>query len=75
MTTFCDACDNVHSDTRKDAPWRWRCVKAPVVEQGYRFVSQDYAPAPPYHKCDHVNGNGECEMFTPRREGKKDKAA
>lgn len=67
MSVYCDTCDFVHADTRKDAPWRWRCIKAPVAERGYRFVSQDYAPAPPYHKCDYVNPDGECSMWQPRR--------
>ncbi len=42
-------------------------MKAPVAERGYRYVSQDYAPNPPYYKCDVVNTNGECPMWTPRR--------
>lgn len=67
MTTWCDACEHVHPDTAKQPPWQWRCMKAPVAERGYRFVSQDYAPAPPYHKCDFVNADGECPMWQARR--------
>lgn len=67
MTLYCADCDHVHSDTRKEAPWRWRCMKAPIMERGYRFVSPDYAPSPPYEVCSRVNDAGECPMFTPAR--------
>lgn len=65
--TYCDACDRVHPDTRKEAPWRWRCLAVPIEERGFGFVSADYAPAPPYESCAKINTHGACPMFTPRR--------
>lgn len=70
MTTWCSQCDRVHSDTRKEAPWRWRCTAAPIENVGYGFVSPDYAPEPPYEKCDRKN-DGACEDWTPRRTKEK----
>ena len=67
MTVWCDACSNVHADTRSpDKPWTWRCAKAPS-RSGYGFVSRFYAPAPPFFRCVDVNKNGDCEMFEPIR--------
>jgi hypothetical protein len=66
-TTYCSDCDHVHSDTRKEAPWRWRCMAVPIEERGYGYVSPDYAPSPPYDLCNRVNRDGTCPMFTPRR--------
>lgn len=71
--TYCHACDNVHTATRGDDPWRWRCLKAPVTP-GYGFVSATYAPHPPYEKCDRRNTKGECPDFSPRREAHKEAA-
>ena len=73
MTVYCEDCDFVHGDTRKDAPWRQRCIKAPVEPRGFDFVSRAYAPSPPYELCSRVNEGGHCEMFTTRRV--KEKAA
>lgn len=73
MTTYCDVCDFVHLDTRKLPPWQWRCVKAPVEPQGFGFVTQEYAPNPPYARCSDKNEYGDCDDWTPRRT--KEKAA
>ena len=73
MTVYCEDCLNIHSDTAKDAPWRQRCVKAPIEPTGFGFVSRAYSPSPPYALCRDVNETGHCEMFTPRRV--KEKAA
>lgn len=72
MTTFCDTCEHVHPDTMKSPPWNWRCLRAPIDEVGYRFVSQDYAPHPPYEKCDRLN-DGACPEWEPRRVAPKEK--
>ncbi len=61
MTTLCINCDNVHPDTRKWEPWKWRCLAVPV-EPGYGFVDPNYSPAPPYERCVKING-GECPFF------------
>jgi hypothetical protein len=66
MTTYCRDCDNVHSATRKDDPWRWRCVKVPI-RPGYGFVDPDHAPNPPYERCSKVNAQGTCPEFVPVR--------
>ena len=67
---FCEACDNVHSATRNLDPWKWRCMKAPI-QPGYGFVSPNWAPHPPYAKCEYRNQNGACEDFAPRRTPKE----
>lgn len=64
--TFCEDCEHVHPDTRKQEPWRMRCMKAPT-RPGYGFVSRTFSPDPPYVRCFDINKYGECEMFEPRR--------
>lgn len=66
MTTYCVDCDCVHSDTRKQEAWKWRCLKAPA-KPGFKFVDPNYSPTPPYHLCSTVNDTGECPMFEPIR--------
>ena len=67
MTTWCCDCDHVHPEGRKDAPWRWRCMKAPLEPKGFGFVTPAYAPSPPYELCSRVNEHGDCGMFSTRR--------
>ena len=67
--TICKACDNVHSATRAQEPWKWRCIMVPVPG-GFGFVDPDYSPAPPYERCSKVNTEGNCEWFTPLRTAK-----
>lgn len=67
MTVWCEDCDCIHPDTRKEPPWRQRCMKAPVEPTGYGFVSRAYSPTPPYALCRDKNPNGECEDFVARR--------
>lgn len=69
-TVFCEECDFVHSATRNLEPWKWRCVLAPV-KPGFGFVSKNWAPHPPYAKCEYLNSNGDCGQFEPRREAPK----
>lgn len=64
--TPCEACDNVHADTRKLSPSRWRCVKFPVLP-GYNAVAPSWTPDPPYGLC-HQRNEGFCPLFQPRRE-------
>lgn len=74
MTTYCRDCDNVHSATRDEGPWKWRCLKYPT-EPGFGFVDPTYSPDPPYERCSVVNRIGECELFAAKREpvnGEKD---
>jgi hypothetical protein len=68
MTVYCEDCDFVHTATREKHPGSWRCMKAPT-EPGYKFMSQDYSPEPPFHRCEIVNTHGECQGFEPRRNG------
>lgn len=74
MTVFCEDCGNIHSDTRKEPPWRQRCIKAPIEPSGFGFVSRAYAPSPPYALCRDRNEDGHCDDFEPRRVA-KEKAA
>ncbi len=76
MTGLCRDCDFVHGDTRKGGnPWRYRCVKYPVVLEGpeeLRFVDPDYRPDPPYRLCWAIMKDGGCNgSFSPRREAPK----
>jgi hypothetical protein len=68
MTVFCEWCDFVHSDTRKLPPYRWRCIKVKIHPRGYKFVSETFAPNPPYERCEAVNHDGQCELFEPIRQ-------
>ena len=74
MTVFCEDCDCIHPETRKEAPWRQRCIKAPIDATGFGFVSRAYAPSPPYALCRDKNETGDCDDFIPRR-APKEKAA
>lgn len=67
MITWCSECDGVHGATRKEPPWKWRCVNVPIPP-GFGFVDPTHSPDPPYERCSRVNQVGECEMFTKRRE-------
>ena len=70
MTTYCRDCDLVHSDTRKQEPWRWRCMAHPT-EPGFGFVDPEFSPSPPYALCRFINDRGECPDYTKRREPEK----
>lgn len=74
MTVYCRDCDLVHPDTRKQEPWRWRCMARPVPP-GFGFVDPDYSPSPPYELCKFTRFDENCEMFTPRRVAPEEKAA
>lgn len=67
MTVYCEDCDGVHSDTRKSPPWDWRCSRVPI-HSGFKFVSRNYSPSPPFAKCSFVNDSGACTMFVPVRQ-------
>lgn len=67
--TYCRDCDLVHGDTRKQEPWRWRCLAHPT-EPGFGFVDPDYSPTPPYALCRYIN-DGQCPYFEKRREPEK----
>lgn len=68
MTNYCRDCDFVHPDTRKQEPWRWRCVRVPT-KPGFGFVDPEYSPTPPYELCKFLRANvGEiCPSYAPRR--------
>jgi hypothetical protein len=67
---LCRDCDHVHPTTRKDAPYHWRCMKAPEEPLG-GFQDPDWRPSPPWHLCRHVNPDGYCGFFAPRRTPKE----
>lgn len=75
MTTYCSDCDRVHPETRKQEPWKWRCMARPI-SPGFGFVDPHYSPTPPYAPCKFVNDRGECEHWIPARVAPpKEKAA
>ena len=60
--TYCRDCQNVESGTRKQPPYRWRCLKHPRLE-GFGFVTPDlWDDEPPFLRCVDVNG-GACVLF------------
>jgi hypothetical protein len=65
--TYCRDCDHVHSLTRGEDPWNWRCMEVPIAP-GFGFVDPEFSPNPPYEKCSRVNTNGECQHFKPKPE-------
>lgn len=67
---YCRDCDHVHNATREKAPYHWRCLKAPAPPLG-GFQDPDHRPDPPWHLCRHINPNGACEFFDPRRTPKE----
>ena len=68
MTTFCEDCDNVHAETRKQHPARWLCVKFPRMETFSPVAPRAWVEHEPYMRCVNLNG-GKCPLFTPRRNG------
>lgn len=71
MITYCRDCDNVHSLTRSQEPWRWRCLRTPT-SPGFGYVDPTYSPDPPYARCHDVNRLGDCGMFEPLRVAPED---
>jgi hypothetical protein len=75
VTVYCNHCDNVCASTRKQSPRWWKCIKVQAqLKVGYKYVSDDYAPDPPYAFCENVNQDGKCSMFTPLRKPKEEAA-
>lgn len=72
MTTYCRDCDNVHSSTRTQPPFKWACIKYPTFNSSpYPDLDPDWRPDPPYALCRHVRHaypESDCEEFSPRRQ-------
>jgi hypothetical protein len=71
MPTFCEDCDNVHAETRKQGPSRWVCVKFPRLEGLSPVAPKAWLDKEPYMRCVGING-GFCPMFSKRRDGQKE---
>jgi hypothetical protein len=65
--TFCEECDWVHTDSRKQHPGRWLCVQHRRVPGGSFVAPKGWVEHEPYLRCVNVNG-GMCLLFEPRRE-------
>ena len=66
--TFCEDCDNVHNDTRRQSPSSWLCVEFPRLE-GQGFIAPKFwAEKEPFMRCVGING-GACPLFKRRRNG------
>jgi len=63
--TLCVECDHPHPATAEKAPYYWRCLRFPAEPFG-GFVSPDWRPDPPYHRCQDRN-DGNCPHWTPKR--------
>lgn len=71
MTTFCEDCDNVHAESRKQHPSRWLCSQFPRLE-GQGFVTRTgWADQEPFMRCVNING-GVCKLFRKRRDGQQE---
>jgi hypothetical protein len=69
--TFCEDCDNVHSESRRKLPAQWLCTQFPRLE-GQGFIAPKvWAEMEPYMRCVNING-GACPLFRRLREGQKD---
>lgn len=69
--TFCENCDNVHTESRKRGPQQWLCVKFKRIE-GQGFVAPKYwAEHEPYMRCSGING-GACPLYKPARNGQQE---
>lgn len=66
--TFCEDCDHVETDSRKQATFRWLCLLHPN-KRGVGFTTRDrWDKDSPYLSCARVNG-GDCKLFEPARDG------
>jgi hypothetical protein len=66
--TYCEACDNVHAETRKLHPGKWLCIKFKRIEGGSFVAPRTWMEREPYMRAASING-GACPLFTPRRNG------
>jgi hypothetical protein len=69
--SVCKSCDNVHGETRKLPPWKWRCMAVPIpalCRPGLEFVDPEYRDSPPYQLCEAIRRElPECPAYEPRR--------
>lgn len=70
-TTFCEDCDHVHADTRKQNPTRWLCTKFPRLEGFSPVAPRAWVDSEPFSRCVGING-GFCPLFSPRRNGQRE---
>lgn len=62
---FCEDCDNVQEQTRKEAAYRWLCRASP--RETFLIYTQRGAVTEPFYRCQAINTNGCCPEWTPRR--------
>lgn len=63
--TYCEDCDNVQEQTRKEQPYRWLCRASP--RETFPGYTHRGAVSEPFYRCQNVNTSGCCPDFTPRR--------
>ncbi|MDQ0303827.1 hypothetical protein [Ancylobacter polymorphus] len=64
--TFCEDCDNVHPDTRKQSPGRWLCMRFPRLPGLSPVARNAWVATEPYQRCVSINA-GFCPLFEPAR--------
>lgn len=64
--TYCEDCDLVQEQTRKEAPYRWLCTASPR-ETYPAYTKRGTITGEPFYRCQLQNQLGACPMFTPRR--------
>lgn len=67
--TFCEDCDWVGSDSRKQHPGRWVCLKFPRLTGFSPVAPNRWVEHEPYNRCVNIN-LGFCPLWTPKRDGK-----
>ena len=66
MTTWCEDCEHVHTDSRGRSPYLWLCIKFPKAS-GFGFVTREtWDNGEPYRRCKDIN-TGHCPLFERRR--------
>lgn len=61
---FCEDCDGVQEQTRKEPHYRWLCRSSP--RETFNLYTHRGAVTEPFYRCQAINTNGCCELWTPR---------
>lgn len=71
MTTTCEDCDNMHTDSRKGPSYAAICVKFPRLYGTQNVARGLWDKDAPYMRCVNING-GMCPLFTERKDNENE---
>ncbi len=71
MSTYCEDCDNVITESRKRFPSQWLCSKFPRLDGMGYVAPRKWANDEPFMRCTGING-GQCPLWSPLRNGQRD---